>query len=233
VNSVLLNPLPFSQPDQLVTIDQSKPNFDMGAVPYPNFLDLRKENQTFTALTILRSTAFSLIGAGEPERVNGRYVSADFCAVFDVKPVLGRTFAPGEDAPGVGPVAVISHDLWQRKFGGVRTLWERESLDDKSGPTAVAGLTSFARMMFLCRLVAGTDRLLKVRTGGLSSRMGRPKPGVTIDQGQADLSRFHESLAVAHPEATGKRGKVSPLKPEKSATLAPLYGCCRAVDLYC
>src|ERR1041385_2910458 len=66
VNSVLLNPLPFSQPEQLVTFDQSKPNFETGAIPYPNFLDLRKENRTFSAMTILRGTSFSLIGAGEP-----------------------------------------------------------------------------------------------------------------------------------------------------------------------
>ena len=60
VNSVLLNPLPFTQPDQLVTIDQSKPNFETGAVPYPNFLDLKKENQTFSAMAISRGFAFSL-----------------------------------------------------------------------------------------------------------------------------------------------------------------------------
>ncbi|HET6893202.1 MAG TPA: hypothetical protein VFH31_19035, partial [Pyrinomonadaceae bacterium] len=60
VNGVLLNPLPFPQPEQLVTLDQSKPNFDMGAVPYPNFLDLQKENQTFSAMAISRSFGFSL-----------------------------------------------------------------------------------------------------------------------------------------------------------------------------
>jgi hypothetical protein len=68
-------------------------------------------------MTILRSQSFSLLGAGEPERVSGRYVSADFCAVFGIKPVLGRAFAPREDEPVVGPVVLISHALWQRKFG--------------------------------------------------------------------------------------------------------------------
>jgi hypothetical protein len=86
VNGVLLNPLPFPQPDQLVTLDQSKPNFDMGAIPYPNFRDLQKENQTFSAMAISRGFAFSLIGAGEAERVSARFVSADFFSVLDVKP---------------------------------------------------------------------------------------------------------------------------------------------------
>ena len=78
VNGVLLNPLPLPEPDQLVTFDQSKPNFETGAIPYLNFLDLRKENQTFSAMTILRSQSFSLLGSGEPERVSGRYVSQTF-----------------------------------------------------------------------------------------------------------------------------------------------------------
>src|SRR3989440_10672387 len=63
VNGVLLNPLPFPQPEQLVTLDQSKPNFETGAIPYPNFRDLQKENQTFSAMAISRGSSFSLIGA--------------------------------------------------------------------------------------------------------------------------------------------------------------------------
>src|SRR6266850_494919 len=68
VNGVLLNPLPYPQPEQLVTFHQSKPNFDMGAIPYPNFRDLQKENQTFSAMTISRGFAYSLLGTGEAER---------------------------------------------------------------------------------------------------------------------------------------------------------------------
>jgi predicted permease len=218
VNSVLLNPLPFSDPDQLVTIDQSKPNFDMGAVPYPNFLDLRKQNQTFTAMTILRGTAFSLIGAGEPERVNGRYVSSDFCAVFDIKPVLGRTFAPGEDEPGVGPVALISHDLWQRKFGGAQDIVGKGiTLDDKTYSiigVLPSNFTLFRKNDVFVPIGQWNTPALKVRSAGLGLHgMGRIKPGVTIDQAQADLSRIMQSLAVAYPNTNrGNGAKLSPLK---------------------
>src|ERR1044071_5291384 len=96
VNGVLLNPLPYPQPEQLVTLHQSKPNFEMGAIPYPNFLDWQKENQTFSAMAISRGSSFSLIGMGEAERVSGRRVSADFFSVLGVEPALGRNFAPGE-----------------------------------------------------------------------------------------------------------------------------------------
>src|SRR5256885_5298539 len=65
VNGVLLNPLPFPHPEQLVAIFQSKPNFEMGAVPYPNFLDLQKDNKTFSSMAIHRQTIFGLLGAGD------------------------------------------------------------------------------------------------------------------------------------------------------------------------
>src|SRR3984893_14482449 len=107
VNVVLLNPLPFPQPDQLVTLDQSKPNFEMGAIPYPNFRDLQKENRTFSAMAISRAANFSLIGAGEAERVDARWIATDFWSVLEVKPALGRTFAPAKDQPGAAPVVVI------------------------------------------------------------------------------------------------------------------------------
>ena len=68
VNGVLLNPLPFPEPDQLVGIHQSKPNFERGAIPYPNFLDMQRENQTLQSMAIYRSGGFTLIGQGEAER---------------------------------------------------------------------------------------------------------------------------------------------------------------------
>ncbi|MGH9939857.1 MAG: ABC transporter permease, partial [Blastocatellia bacterium] len=133
VNGVLLNPLPFPQPEQLVTLHQSKPNFETGAMPYPNFRDLRRENRTFSAMAISRPTGFSLTGAGEAERVNAQFVTADFFTVLGVKPQLGRTFATGEDERAAGPVALISADLWQRKFSSSPdALGKSLTLDDKS-----------------------------------------------------------------------------------------------------
>ena len=93
VKGVLLNPLPYPDPDQLVTIHQSKPNFETGAIPYLNFVDLQRENQTFSSMAISRGAGFTLIGAGEAERVTARMVSADFFTVYGVKPALGRNSA--------------------------------------------------------------------------------------------------------------------------------------------
>ena len=108
VNGVLLNPLPFPQPEQLITLHQSKPNFATGAIPYPNFRDWQRENRTFSAMAISRGTSFNLIGAGDAEQVDGRWVSAELFSVLGVRLAFGRGFAPGEDERGAAPVAVTT-----------------------------------------------------------------------------------------------------------------------------
>ena len=108
IHGVLLSPLPFPEPDQLVTLHENKPNFEGGSVSYPNFLDWQKDNHTFSALAVGRTYAFSLTGMGEAEQVGGEFISADFFPLLGVKPVIGRTFAEHEDRVGAGPVALIS-----------------------------------------------------------------------------------------------------------------------------
>jgi putative ABC transport system permease protein len=211
VNSVLLNPLPFPEPEQLVTFDQSKPNFETGAIPYPNFLDLRKENQTFSAMTILRATSFSLIGAGESERVNGRYVSADFCSVFGIKPILGRGFAAGEDETGAAATVLISNALWQRKFGGAHEIVNRAiTLDGRSFLVAgvlPADFTLFRNADVFVPIGQWTNPGLRNRGAALGLHgMGRLKPGVTVDQAQADLNRVMQNLALAYPDTNKGNG---------------------------
>src|SRR5208282_1599624 len=78
VNGVLLNPLPYPHPEQLVTLHESKPNFPTGAISYLNFRDWQKDNRTFSAMAISRGYSFSLTGKGEAERVRAEFVSSDF-----------------------------------------------------------------------------------------------------------------------------------------------------------
>ncbi len=227
VNGVLLNPLPFPQPDQLVVMDQSKPNFETGAIPYPNFLDLRKENQTFAAMTILRSAAFSLIGSGEPERVNGRYVSADFCNVVGISPVVGRGFLPHEDEPGVTATVLISHDLWQRKFAGDRNLVSRTiTLDDKQY-YVIGVMPADFRFFQTGDVFVPIGQLdapaLKRRGAGMGLHgLGRLKPGVTVAQAKADLNRIYQNLAVTYPGSNkGNSAYVAPLKQRVVGEIGP------------
>jgi putative ABC transport system permease protein len=228
VNGVLLNPLPFPQPEQLITLHQSKPNFATGAIPYPNFRDWQRENQTFSAMAISRGTSFSLIGAGEAEQVDGRWVSAEFFSVIGVKPQLGRSFAPGEDERGAGPVVIISAELWQRKFGASPdALGKGLTLDDKS--YAIVGVlpASF-------NLYRGVDVYAPIGqwdNPGLQNRMaalglhgiGRLKPGVTLAQAQSDLDGVMRRLADAYPDANrGNGAALIPLKERLVGDVGPV-----------
>ncbi|HEU0368925.1 MAG TPA: ABC transporter permease, partial [Candidatus Acidoferrum sp.] len=117
VNGVLLNPLPYPHPEQLVTLHQNKANFEFGSISYPNFRDWQKDNHTFSSMAISRGYAFSLTGVGEAEQVRARFISSDFFSIVGVNPVLGRTFAPGEDEIGAAPIVLITAGFWKRKFG--------------------------------------------------------------------------------------------------------------------
>ncbi|HEY8188957.1 MAG TPA: ABC transporter permease, partial [Pyrinomonadaceae bacterium] len=228
INGVLLRPLPFLQPQQLVTIDQSKPNFETGAIPYPNFRDLQKENRTFTAIAISRAFGYSLIGTGEAERVSARLVSSDLFAVLGVTPALGRTFAPGEDEPGAAPVVVISGSLWQRKFGAAQDVIGKSlTLDDKSY-TIVGVLPanfSFWRTTDVYVPIGQWNNpALRNRSAALGIHgIGRLKPGVSIEQGSADLNRVMRDLAVAYPETNrGNGATVAALKARVIGDIGPV-----------
>jgi predicted permease len=227
VNGVLLNPLPYPQPEQLVTLHQSKPNFETGAIPYPNFRDWQKENQTFSAMAISRPFGANLIGTDEAEQVAGRRVSANIFSVLGVEPALGRNFAPGGDEPGADPEVIISAGLWQRKFNAAPdVLGKSLTVDDKS--YAIVGVlpASFS-------LYRGTDvyvpigqwnsRALQSRSAGLGLHgIGRLKPGVTLAQAQADLDGVMRRLAEAYPEANrGNGAALVPLKERLVGGVGP------------
>ena len=228
VNGVLLNPLPLPDPDQLVTLAQSKPNFDAGAIPYPNFRDMQKENRTFSAMAISRGFGFSLLGSGEPERVSARLTSADLFSVLGVQPVLGRTFLPGEDEPGAPPLVLISADLWQRKFSSAQDVVGKGlTLDDKSYTIVgvlPANLPVYQTTDVFVPIGQWNSPALKRRGAALGLHgIGRLKPGVTVDQGEADLDRIMNDLAVAYPETNkGNGATVSPLKQRIVGNIGPI-----------
>src|SRR5271165_3145180 len=108
VNAVLLNPLPYPQPDRIVALFHDKPNFRTGSISYPNFEDWQRENQSFSSMAAYREMGgVTLSGGGEPEVVIGQMVSASFFEILGVKPVLGRTFSTEEDRLGANPTVMI------------------------------------------------------------------------------------------------------------------------------
>ena len=222
VNSVLLNPLPYPYPEQLVALRESKANFEFGTIPYLNFRDWQKDNRTFSAMAVWRSTAFSLTGAGEAEQVFGDFVSSDFFPMLSMKPLLGRNFAAGEDEIGAAPTALIGEGLWRRKFDSASDIVSKGiTLDGRTYTIVGVVPASFhfwsggspAREIFV-PIGQWNNNLLTSRGAGLGiNGIGRLKPGVTIEQARADMATVTSNLAVAYPDANkGTGARLIPLK---------------------
>jgi len=232
INGVLLSPLPFPEPDQLVTLHENKPNFEGGSLSYPNFLDWQKDNHTFSAMAVGRVYAFSLTGAGEAEQVGAELVSADYFPVLAVKPVMGRTFAPEEDQIGAGPVALISAGLWQRKFSSAPDILGK-SITLDARPYTIVGvipanfhlqIPGFRETDVYVPITQWTNPLLLKRGAGLGIHgIGRLKPGVTQEQARADMAGVTRNLASAFPDSDkGITAKVTALKESVVGDVRPL-----------
>jgi predicted permease len=232
INGVLLSPLPFPQPDQLVTVHENKPNFEGGSVSYPNFRDWQKDNHTFASLAVARPYAFSLTGIGEAEQITGEFTSSDFFSLLGVNPVAGRTFAQDEDQVGAGPVALISEGLWQRKFGSATDVLGKNITLDAKGYTIVGvipanfhlNVPGFLESQVYVPIGQWTNPLLPQRGAGLGIHgVGRLKPGVTIEQARADMDGVTRNLANAFPDADkGITAKLTPLKEQLIGHIRPL-----------
>ena len=210
VNGVLLNPLPYPEPEQLVELRESKPNFATGSISYPNFLDWQKDNRTFASMAILRGNrSFILTGLGEAEQVDAVFVSTGFFEQLGVNPVLGRAFAPGEDRIGVAPTVMITGGFWKRKFGSAQdVLGKSLTLDGKDYtiigviPATFDLLGSLRTREVYVPIGQWNNPLLMNRAAGLGiGGIGRLKPGITVQQARADMERVTQNLAAAYPEA--------------------------------
>ena len=134
VYTVLLKSLPYPRADRLVMLYENVrlPSYqnDRNEVSSGNFSDWTKQNSVFENLAAYRNRSFNLTGTGEPLRVEGELVSANFFTTLAIEPVLGRAFAPGEDRPGASHVAVLGNGLWRSQFGSEPQILGRKLLLD-------------------------------------------------------------------------------------------------------
>ncbi|MFQ5694683.1 MAG: ABC transporter permease, partial [Terriglobia bacterium] len=186
VNAILLKPLPFQQPDQLVYIQETarRETVESRPLSYPNFLDWRARSKSFSGMAALDSAAYTLTGSEQAERITGEGVSAGYFDLLGSRPILGRAFAPEEDQGSTGErVAIISHNLWQRRFGtNPEVIGELITLNNHGytivgvAPAGFHGLNDDTEVWI--PFTADPD------TAGLRARRG---------------SRWHEALGRLHP----------------------------------
>lgn len=220
VNGVLLNPLPFPNPDQLVAVYSRTSAFAQSSISYPNFLDWQKDNHCFSALGAVRGDDYNLTGGGEPERLHAHMISAEFFPALGLNPVLGRTFLAEEDRAGAAPVVVIGDGLWKRKFGSSPDVLGRSITLNGRAYTiigvATKRLPGFRDSDIYTPVGQWTDQTFRDRRISMGmNAIARLKPGVSIEQARADMDRVGENLAAAYPEADKGTGiALVPLKTD-------------------
>src|SRR4051794_5512398 len=217
VNAVLLRPLPYPHSEQLINIREKTPTFPGGSVSYPNFLDWRASQHTFTDLTLFRRESYNLSGdkgGTAPERIGGCRVTANFLTVLGVPPQLGRDFTDADDVPHGPKVALISDKMWRQRFGASREVLGQHLLVDGVSYEIIGVLQSIVRVPLSRRadvyVPLGDVRtepgvLLRDNHPGFGT-LGRLKPGVTLEQAHADLDTIAVALEKKYPESnTGRR----------------------------
>ncbi|HYV82220.1 MAG TPA: ABC transporter permease [Pyrinomonadaceae bacterium] len=216
VNAVLLRPLPYQKPEELVIVweDATFAGFPHNTPAPANYVDWKAQNQSFADMAASNETSFNLTGDGEPERVSAYAVSANFFPLLGVQPLLGRSFTPEEDRPGGAKAVVLSYGLWQSRYGGDRNILNREILLDGE-KHAVAGVMPasfqfFAKDVRVWVPMALTQEDWANRGGHYLVVVARLKPGVSVTQAQADMNAVMRRISTDHPEETmeGKMGVV-------------------------
>ncbi len=216
VNAVLLRPLQFQNPEQLVVVweDATFAGFPQNTPAPANYVDWKTQNQSFSDMAASAERSFNLTGDGEPERVTAYAVTANFFPLFGVQPLLGRGILPEEDRPGANKVVVLSYSLWQSRYGGDRQITNRDILLNGE-KYAVVGVMP-ANFQFLeseVRLwvpLALDQEELANRGNHYLTVVGRMKPGVVLSQAQADMNAVMRRIATDNPGETfeGKLGTV-------------------------
>jgi len=221
VHAVLLQPLPFPEPERLVaaTGSDARNNEHGRPLSYPDFADLRKQSRTLESLAAYDSADFTLTGGGEPLHVHGEAVSASLFDVLRVTPALGRAFNSAEDQAGTH-VVILSHGLWKDRFAAdpnivgksIRLDGELYSVvgvmpADFQFPLASEPRALWTTMSGMLTAALGDDKPIAEQRGAhFLGAIGRLRPGVTLPQGNQDAASVAAALEKQFPDTNGHLG---------------------------
>ena len=223
VDAVLLRPLPYQHPEQLLLVSETLPQMshDEIGVSAAEYFDYRGQNHSFSQVAAYESEGFNLTGEGTPLRINAARLSASAFPLLGVGASLGRTFTPEEDREGFGSVVVLSRSLWERQYGkDPKILGKSIKLDEK--PYTVVGVmpasfrfpsdgAPFSERADLWLPETFPSSRLKDRTMEFGvGLIGRLKPGVTEAQAQKDVENIAAVFMHQHPEDYGGTVWVAP-----------------------
>ena len=210
VHNVLFAPLPFGDGEQLVKLETNNPSINRFDVPVsvPTALDYIAKNETFDHLVEYHQMPFTLLGHGEPANVEAGVVSWDFFEMLSVRPLLGRTFLPGEDEPGAKPLIVLSHQFWREKFGGDPNVVGRNLQMNNAVHQVIGVLPPLPAYPFLNDIWIGSsscpgrgsDTFINQRSRPISMLYGKVKAGVSLKTASTDINTISGNLSVTYPD---------------------------------
>jgi putative ABC transport system permease protein len=221
VRAVLLKPLPFHEPSRLMMVweDASFIGFPRNTPSPANYVDWKAQNEVFEDMAALDTRSFNLTGDGEPQKVAAYGVSGSLFALLGVKPAIGRIILPEDDRPEANKVAVISHGLWKNRYGGDPQIVDQDILLTGEKYTVVgvmpAGFQFLESEVGIWVPLAFPEEVMARRESHFLLVVARTKPGVTLDQAQANIKTIMSGIAHEYPDEAGNLGAyVVPLSQE-------------------
>ncbi len=241
INAVLLRPLPFPESDRLVYVQKANRGSDATSrgrveiaepLSYPDFADYRAENHCLSDFASYGGYRMTLSGTGDPERLEGQAVSADFFRVLSVNPMLGRGFIREDEKPGMH-VVVLSHELWASKFGAARDIVGGSITLDGARYTVIGVMPpgflfpiENPPAQFWVSMSVASEGEMPVsgqRGADMLDAVGRLRDGIGIEQARADLSVIARTLAAQYPDTnkTQTAAIVEPLREHVIGSTRP------------
>ena len=219
IDGVLIQPLPFAEPDRLLILDES---FERGGireagVSYPDLVDFKERTTAFAAIVATSGRTMAITEGIEPERFQGAAITWDMFPILGVAPILGRHFNAEDDRPGAEPVVMLSHEVWQRRYQGDPSLVGR-SVSVNGRPHTVIGIMppkfNFPEDQKIW-VALGPLAINDERTARSLFAFGRLKPGADIMQAREDLKSMSAALAREYPKTSdGWSANARPLSDE-------------------
>lgn len=235
IDAALLHPIPFPDPDRLVTVHQATLHDPKNSVAYLNLLDWQQRSKTINIAGVKEDDSFTLTGRGEPEQLTALSVSSNLLSVLGTQPLLGRMFTSDEDRRGAAPVALLGEAFWKRRFAGdpkilgqVLRLNGRDYTVIGVAPEIVARVRLDADPFPAKDLVVpigqnDTEIFYDRGVGDNTVGLGRLKPGVTLPQARAEMDAVMRNLAAEFPDSDKGSGvNTASYREELAGNLQPV-----------
>jgi putative ABC transport system permease protein len=214
VYGVLLQPLPYKDASRLVVLNETTPKVGTVSVSYPNFLDWRQQNHSFSQIAAVHDVGFNLGGVTQPENISGEAVSPNFLSMMGVRPFLGRDFEASEEKSGTAPVVLLSYELWQSHMGSDRDVIGRTVTLDGRSFTIVGVLPPNFRSLDKTDVMLPIGVWATNNPGEANDRgnrgdmvvIGRLAPNITFAQARAEMDGIAARLAKEYPASNDQFG---------------------------